>query len=159
LFYEVIRLASELKPAFIILENVEGFKKWRSILHNEIENIGYDWGDAILDARDFGIPQCRRRYFAICIQRGVLFSSQYLQGFQRGQGKNIQQVFSNIKDTQRWWTPTINSKEEWRTIFSKSYRCRNDNGIPYRMDRLKGLGNSVVPQIIYAIGLTILKMT
>ena len=31
------------------------------------------------------------------------------------------------------------------------------NGVPNRVDRLKSLGNAIVPQIIYHIGLAILK--
>ena len=157
LFFDVIRICKTIKPKFIIFENVENFKKWRDVLHKEVENIGYEFEDAILDARDFGLSQARRRYFAICFQRGMLFSPQHLQRFQRKQGKNFQRLFTNFKDSKRWWTPTINTKEEWRIIFSKSKRSRNINGISNRMDRLKCLGNSVCPQIITEIGKAIIK--
>ena len=161
LFYEVIRIAKINKPQIIILENVSGFahktRNWRSVLTNELKNIGYETQDFIFDARDFGVPQCRRRYFAICVQGRMLFSSQHLQRLQGKQGKNIQQVFSNNQNAQRRWTPTINTKEEWRAIFSQSFRRRNSNGISDRVDRLTSLGNAVVPKIITAIGKTIIK--
>jgi len=154
LFYEMIRICNERKPKAIIFENVEGFKKWAEILRQEIENIGYEWGDAIFDARDFGIPQARRRYFAICIQRGMLSGTQYLRRIQREKDSRIYELQSNNKNTKRRWTPTIKTKEEWRTIFADSKRVRKNNGIPSRMDRFRkfGLGNAVVPQIPYIIG-------
>ena len=154
LFYEIIRICNERKPKAIIFENVEGFKKWAEILRQEIENIGYEWGDAIFDARDFGIPQARRRYFAICIQRGMLSGTQYLRRIQREKDSRIYGLQSNNKNTKRRWTPTIKTKEEWRTIFADSKRVRKNNGIPSRMDRFRkfGLGNAVVPQIPYIIG-------
>ena len=154
LFYEMIRICNERKPKAIIFENVEGFKKWAEILRQEIENIGYEWGDAIFDARDFGIPQARRRYFAICIQRGMLSGTQYLRRIQGEKDSRIYELQSNNKNTKRRWTPTIKTKEEWRTIFADSKRVRKNNGIPSRMDRFRkfGLGNAVVPQIPYIIG-------
>ena len=158
LFFDVIRICKTIKPKFIIFENVENFKKWRDVLHKEVKNIGYEFEDAILDARDFGLPQARRRYFAICFQRGMLFSPQHLQRFQRKQGKNFQRLFTNFKDSKRWWTPTINSKEEWRIIFSKSFRSRKNNGISFRMDKFRSLGNAVCPQIPYYIGQVIGKL-
>ena len=158
LFFENIRIIKETKPSFIIFENVEGFKKWKTTLQQEVENVGYEWTDWIFDARDFGLPQCRRRYFAICVQGGVLPSSQYLQGIQGKQSKNFQQVFSNNQNTKRWWTSTINSKEEWRIIFSKSFRSRKNNGISFRMDKFRSLGNAVCPQIPYYIGQVIGKL-
>ena len=154
LFYEMIRVCDERKPKAIVFENVEGFKKWTKTLRQEIENIGYEWGDAIFDARDFGIPQARRRYFAVCIQRGVLFGSQYLRRIQRKKDSSIYGLQPNNKNTERRWTPTVKTKEEWRTIFADSRRIRKNNGISSRLDRHRkfGLGNAVVPHIPYIIG-------
>ena len=154
LFFEMIRICYERKPKSIVFENVEGFKKWSKTLRQEVENIGYDWGDAIFDARDFGIPQARRRYFAICVQRGVLFGSQYLRRIQGEKDSNIYGLQSNNKDTEGRWTSTVKTKEEWRTIFANSRRIRKNNGISSRLDRHRkfGLGNAVVPQIPYLIG-------
>jgi len=152
LFFQITRIAQDLQPKFIVFENVKGFTRWREVLHKEVEDIGYEWCDMVLDARDFGIPQARERYFAICVQRGMLSCSQHLWGIQREKGSGIYGIQPNAQDSQGWWTPTIRSKEGWRTIFSAARRCGTSDGIPNRMDRIRGLGNAVVPQIAEYIG-------
>lgn len=152
LFFEVTRLVKELKPKYVLLENVEGFKKWRREALNEIENIGYEWIDAIFDARDFGIPQARRRWFAICVQKGVMPDSQYLRGIQGVEIKNLHGVQSYFEKTQRGWVSTVSSKEEWRTISPNPRGSRSNNGVRGGLDRLNQLGNSLCPVIPEFIG-------
>lgn len=151
LFFEMLRLAKGIRPKYIVFENVEGFTRWRNEAIREIEAIGYEVEDAILDARDFGIPQARRRWFAVCFQRGMLLGTQHIQGVQRGQSKDIYRVFPYSTHSEGWWTHTISSKEEWRTIFANCTRSGVIDGIPDRIHRLKALGNSIVPQVVYPI--------
>jgi DNA (cytosine-5)-methyltransferase 1 len=146
LFFEMIRICSECKPRTIIFENVEGFKRWRKELQKEVENIGYDWGDAIFDARDFGIPQSRRRYFAVCIRRGVSNNKNNM-GWIRRQTKNLYGIFPDTNNTERRWSPSIHTKQEWQDIYDRTSISRENHGIPSRVDRLKGLGNAIVPQV------------
>ena len=147
LFYDMLRIIDELQPKMVISENVEGFIQWRTPFINALKDIGYITSDAIIDARDFGIPQARRRYFAVSFPRRVLFNSQHIWGFQRKRNQNIQELCTNIKNTERWWTPTIKTKKEWRDIFINSGRMRKTDRSSYRMDRFKGIGNTIIPQI------------
>ena len=148
LFFEMIRICDECRPTAIIFENVQGFTKWREPLHKEVETIGYEWGDAILDARDFGVPQSRRRYFAFCVQRGVLSSPQYLRRIQGKENSRVYGTQPNNKNTKGRWSSTIKTKEEWRNIYRNSRRIRNNNGVSAGLDRYRkfGLGNAIVPQ-------------
>ena len=150
LFYEMLRICDECKPESIIFENVQGFTKWKEILRKEVENIGYDWGDAVFDARDFGVSTMRRRYFAVCIRRG---SGDYKNDLDqvRGQAEDIYESLPNADNTERWWSYTVCTKEEWQDIYDNTEISREDHGIPSRMDRLTGLGNAIVPQIAYKI--------
>ena len=149
LFFEMIRICNECKPRTIIFENVEGFKRWRKELQKEVENIGYDWGDAIFDARDFGIPQSRRRYFAVCIRRGMLSDSQHIWGIQGKENTSIHGLQPNHKNAKGRWTSTIKTKDEWRSIYANSRRVGNNNGVSRKMDRHRkfALGNAIVPQV------------
>lgn len=70
LFYDYVRLVKEIQPKVFIYENVYGLlnhdkgRTWATI-QNVFEEVGYHYKWEVLDARDFGIPQGRRRIFVI----------------------------------------------------------------------------------------------
>ena len=152
LFFEIVRVCNELKPKWIVLENVQGFTKWRKEAEKAIKDIGYHFSDFILDARDFGIPQARKRWFAVCIRRRSGVDSQLLWRIRGDEGQSIYGIRTYLENPKGRWTSTIQTKEEWRTICNNARRMRIDNGIPNRVDRLKCLGNAVVPQVVEWIG-------
>jgi DNA (cytosine-5)-methyltransferase 1 len=66
LFHEILRICQHVKPKYILLENVRGFlfKKHRPTLLKIIEELeisGYHVCYALLNTRDYGIPQNRER--------------------------------------------------------------------------------------------------
>lgn len=75
---------------------------------------------------------------------------------------------SDIKRQQeQWGESSVQQNEQWEAQKSR-LECENwwsiepnvgrvAHGIPNRVDRLKGLGNAIVPQIAYQIGLAILE--
>jgi len=70
LFKEFIRLASELKPTCVVLENVSGLVstgsgEFKKAIAGAIQQLGYDVHFAMLNAADYGVPQKRRRVFFI----------------------------------------------------------------------------------------------
>lgn len=91
LFGEYVRVISEVKPKYIVLENVEGFVDMQfigytgitgivypdgsvtpDILRSELNLIGYDTLEPrILNAADFGVPQRRNRIIFIGYRRGL----------------------------------------------------------------------------------------
>jgi len=157
LFFEIVRLTKELQPKWVILENVEGFRKWRREAIKAFKGIDYELEDGIFDARDFGIPQARRRWFAVCVRRGVLSDPQHLWRFQGIKTKNLHELFTHLKDPKGRWTPTVRTKEEWRAIAVNARASRDHHGISGRVDRLKQLGNAVVPQVVEIIGRAIME--
>lgn len=88
LFREYLRVIDELKPKYVVMENVEGMVDMRlyinglrgniyedevvpKILKEEFEAIGYNTLEPkILDASDFGVPQNRRRIIFIAYLKG-----------------------------------------------------------------------------------------
>ena len=70
LFFEYCRLVNEIQPKIFIYENVFGVLKhdngntWKTML-NSFEDLGYHFTWKILNAKDYGIPQNRRRMFVI----------------------------------------------------------------------------------------------
>lgn len=91
LFGEYVRVISEIKPKYIVLENVEGFMDMQFvdyvgitgikypdgsvtpyILRNELNEIGYDTLEPrILNAADYGVPQRRNRVIFMGYQKGL----------------------------------------------------------------------------------------
>lgn len=70
LFYEYVRLVKEIQPKVFIYENVYGVlthekgKTWET-MKNVFDDLGYSVKWQILDARNYGIPQGRRRLFVV----------------------------------------------------------------------------------------------
>jgi len=70
LFHEIIRLTDELKPQFLILENVGGLLssqrgKDMGIVITTLVERGYGVCWRVLDSQNFGVPQRRRRIFIV----------------------------------------------------------------------------------------------
>ena len=67
LLYDIIRICAHKKPKYILLENVKGlatkrFENTFNTLKNALTEIGYgDLRYAILNTKDYGIPQNRER--------------------------------------------------------------------------------------------------
>jgi DNA (cytosine-5)-methyltransferase 1 len=67
LFYHIARICSVKKPKFILLENVKGltqkkFEGFFSMIKQSLSEIGYgDIAYAVLNSKDYGIPQNRER--------------------------------------------------------------------------------------------------
>lgn len=72
LLYETVRIVSNLKPKYVIWENVKNVLSQKHI-HNfnayldEMESLGYTNYYQVLNAKDYGIPQNRERVFTISI--------------------------------------------------------------------------------------------
>lgn len=88
LFYQFTRHAAELRPTWVLLENVDGLLSSHlgtdfSLVLRELEDVGYVAGAwRVLDSRWFGVPQRRNRVFIVGCLRGsgrhpeaVLFES------------------------------------------------------------------------------------
>lgn len=76
--YETIRIVENLKPKYVIWENVKNIlsKTHKHNFDNYIkimENLGYKNYYKVLNAKDFGIPQNRERVFTISILNEKLF--------------------------------------------------------------------------------------
>jgi len=144
LFYEIIRLATEIKPTFIFLENVPGIRtKGLKEVTGEITQLGYDCRWTILSASNVGAPHVRKRWWLLAHAdraklwkqpRGKRWPSRENKIFTRNDGKEkpvasgIEKLYQNS-----WWDV-------------ESSVGRVANGIPHRSHRIRGLGNAVVPQ-------------
>ena len=76
LFFEALRIIEEFKPKFAIAENVKALvskkftEEFRIVLES-LEEVGYVNYWAVLNAKDYGIPQNRERVFIISIRKDI----------------------------------------------------------------------------------------
>lgn len=54
-----------IKPRIVLMENVQGITKASDSIKKEFSSIGYEGDYLLLNAKDFGIPQNRKRVFFI----------------------------------------------------------------------------------------------
>jgi DNA (cytosine-5)-methyltransferase 1 len=65
LFFEMVRIAAETRPATIIIENVPPLLKWRGVVESCFAAIGYGCRWTQLYASNAGAPHWRRRVFIV----------------------------------------------------------------------------------------------
>jgi DNA (cytosine-5)-methyltransferase 1 len=70
LFFEFMRIAGELQPEYVVIENVPGLLSSASgrdfaVVLDTLEKLGYGWAYRILDSQHFGVAQRRRRVFIV----------------------------------------------------------------------------------------------
>lgn len=71
LFFEIVRIAAEKQPRFMLLENVKGLvshDKGRTleIMAAALNDVGYAVDFCVLNSKYFGVPQNRERIFIVC---------------------------------------------------------------------------------------------
>lgn len=73
LFFEIMRLAQEVKPTFIFLENVPAIRtRGLDTVLKELDDSGYDCRWCMLSAAEVGAPHKRERWFALACRREAL---------------------------------------------------------------------------------------
>lgn len=76
LFFEALRIIDDYRPKFTIAENVKALtskkfaEEFRIVLES-LEGVGYNNYWAVLNAKDYGIPQNRERVFIISIRKDI----------------------------------------------------------------------------------------
>lgn len=65
---QVLRFAKAFEPRWIVMENVVHMRPWSRYpeLIQELQCLGYNVREQVLDSSRFGVPQKRRRLFVLC---------------------------------------------------------------------------------------------
>lgn len=164
LYFEIERLVRETKPTFVFLENVPAIRtRGLGRVVWGFSELGYDCRWTIVSAQEVGAPHLRKRWFLLAHSRGEILRNE--SGRSRRAARESKSLTRNdgsqksVEDTLRegrnFSGPERSEKEigagACREFTRSSWWAaepnvgRVANGIPARVDRLRGLGNAVVP--------------
>jgi DNA (cytosine-5)-methyltransferase 1 len=156
LWNEYKRLVSTIRPKYIVVENTSAllFRGLARVLGDLCE-IGYDAEWKVISAQEVGAPHKRERVWVVAYPRGQLGVNRVIFS------EDSPKVNVWDKDKEKWGINRNFSKmgtevvsrldTEWAEGNCNPDLLRISYGIPNQLDRLKCLGNAIVPQIAYEI--------
>lgn len=136
LFFQAIRVVRELQPRAVALENTEGLLTGgMDRVLGTLAEVGYDAEWHCIPAAAVGAPHIRDRVFIIAIRREDAPDF----GIKRFQEPRIE-VPREVSS----WRGAVTRSDWWA---SEPAVGRVAYGVPSRVDRIRCLGNAVVPQV------------
>lgn len=136
LWPEMFRVIKEFKPTWVIGENVANFVGMAlERTKNDLESEGYEVQPLIIPACGIGAPHKRDRVWILAHSGCSL-----LQGFIKPKENGMEDQKQDADIDQR--------SGRWAT---EPRLDRMAHGVSNRVDRLKGIGNAIVPQVAYQI--------
>ena len=153
LWSELHRLIGELRPDYAIVENGSallsgGNGRWFGRVLGDLAEIGFDARWYSIQAADMGAPHRRNRVWIVADTSSTRGKIRLSEERYREKG-NTKKPNDSSSRTGRW-----EKQNYWATEPNVG---RVANGIPNRVDRLKCLGNAVVPKIATLLGDTIIQ--
>jgi DNA (cytosine-5)-methyltransferase 1 len=152
LWSEIVRLIGELRPRYVIVENVANLLAgpsekrggWFGRVLGDLAECGYDAEWENIPASAVGAPHRRERVWLVAYPHNL-----------RRKGSFNQQILGKPKIT---WEP-VRGFEEWARVrpLSQPRSVRAYDGVSDRVDRTRCIGNAVVPEIPELIGRAILE--
>ena len=153
LWREFARLIGELRPRYVIVENVAALlDRGHGEVLGDLARIGYDAEWDCLPASAVGAPHERRRVWIVAYPAGV----------GRPEVVSRQAVIRHATGNE-WQAGNANPRggaaerlSELERVHREPAILGSDDGFPHRAHRLRCLGNAVVPQIPEIIGRAIM---
>lgn len=164
LWGELHRLIREIRPRYAIVENVSALivgnsGQWFGRVLGDLAEIGFDAEWHCIPASYLGAPHRRDRVWIVASPAGgqkreVLADALCLDvAGDRGTWKQVSTLGRQPREAEGG-CETVRGWGDWATEPDVG---RVANGVPNRVDRIRCLGNAVVPQIPEMIGWAILK--
>jgi DNA (cytosine-5)-methyltransferase 1 len=177
LWFEFKRIVEKVRPKYAIVENVANLRnQGLNQILKDFWSIGYDCEWHIISARSIGACHLRERIWIVATNTNYTGRQRKDAPQPKGRGNKIKLIGaddSSDSDNFRLWKPfaTTEEQSEWWAEATASFRdrwqvespiCRMDARIPPGLDkdrkeRIKQLGNSLLPQIPELIGRAIVE--
>ena len=173
LWFNMLALISRIRPPIVCLENVavHTIRGSREVV-GSLTQLGYDceWG-VIRSGSAFGAPHRRARWFCIAYSYHRSKAAEIQAGRKinplcdtrrRHETSHSYCKRTQIQTTRGYTSEQLsggNGKERnfWKEVAAPSPLCGMDDGIPNRVDRIRSLGNAIVPQCAEWIGRRIVE--
>ena len=169
LWPEVKRLMATVRPAWGVFENVAGHVSMGlDEVLSDLEGEGYSAWPTIIPACAVDAPHRRDRVWIVahcselqrdgCGEHSEQGPRQVPEFRDNGSAEFMADAFNGRREEQREWERAAFIGIKWRGRWLPEPNVgRVAHGVPSRVDRLKCLGNAVVPQIPEMIGYAILE--
>lgn len=186
LWFQYKRIIGEIQPRYVIIENVANLRsKGLVTVLQDLWSLGYDAEWHIISARSVGACHLRERIWIIAYPNSERYGRIQSRGSSGESGAEkiriggvgakgsnpppntnnlrLWKPFAAEKEKSLWWAEATSSFRDWWE--TESEFCRIPNGIQgelhtperVRKERIKQLGNSIVPQIAELIGKAIME--
>jgi len=171
LWFEMARVIKEVQPRFVLIENSPMLiKRGMSVILGNLAEMGFDaeWG--VISAADVGAPHLRKRIWILAThpcsfrrynrgdhrqRRQVLHNEnrnaeEDQQEWQRRE-RGLRQTGSDVANTSAWRPQSSNQfknperNRRWWSVEPELGRVAN--GVAYRVERLRAIGNGQVPSV------------
>jgi len=138
LFYQLMRVIRAVRPSYVLLENVSAIRtRGLDIVLGEMAEAGFDVEWSCIRASELGASHRRDRWWAVAYTK-----HQGLQGC-----RTERQLSESGGQIKTGWRCSHQLQSNWREYVSEPVLRRGNDGLSHRVDRLKALGNAVVPQV------------
>ena len=162
LWPEMFRIIKEIRPTYVIGENVRNLISIRDgvvfeQVCTDLESEGYEVQTYVLSASAVNAPHQRYRCWIVAHAKSSRYRGRSSEECRDKQGKFQQskQRWSEVGSKVERCSEPHGEKQNWET---EPRILRMADGISNWVDRLKGLGNAVIPQIPAALGRAILEV-
>jgi DNA (cytosine-5)-methyltransferase 1 len=158
LWSEYARIIQEVRPRWVIAENVPALRsRGADRVLSDLERAGYTAWPLVVGALHAGAPHERRRIWIVANASSSRWEK-HLQASQDIQRRDVGHLLKTSRSSCRphVWPQGYGAFQGTRRSNAASLVCRRSDGVPARVDRLRCLGNAVVPQVVEMIGWSIL---
>ena len=180
LWTEYARIVRELRPRFVVVENVAALRvRGLGTVLGDLAACGYNAVWDCIPAAAVGAPHRRDRLFVVAYSDSFnIHSKQEFRGkckskaesARHGQKRALADAYSTRSQRQRKPSEVGQVRaQEAAGLFRRGIQSarpwkpepdvgRVANGVPHRVDRLRALGNAVVPQVAEVIGRVVMDI-
>lgn len=160
LWKEFKRVIGEVRPSWVLIENVSALRsRGLSVVLQDLAELGYDaeWscfpaaalGARVIRERLFLIAYCRTRISPTGPAEGVLAVSRC--------ERLVRLQHESWKAQTPYVAPGTTFVGELVAVPGRNLEYRVDYGVPNRVERTRGLGNAVIPQVAEFVGRLVME--